>query len=250
MPAPFWLNPDSTAFPDVSLAADDPPGLLAAGGDLSPERLLAAYASGIFPWFTRDTPILWWSPDPRMVMRPGDVHVSTSMRKLIRQQKFSNSPLKVSMDTAFADVIRLCAELRERQDGTWITAEMQSAYLSLFELGHAHSLEVRQDGKLLGGLYGVSLGGMFFGESMFSTAPNVSKLAYIALALQLQRWGYHLIDCQLPTDHLASLGAAPMARADFIKELHAGSAIAGYPDRWHFEEDVFAMLFAYQHGNR
>lgn len=239
MPAPFWLNPDSTSFPEVCLAAEDPPGLLAVGGDLSAERLLSAYASGIFPWFTRDSPILWWSPDPRMVMRPADIHVSTSMRKLIRQQKFSNSPLKVTMDTAFADVIRLCAELREKQDGTWITAEMQSAYLLLFELGHAHSLEVRQDGKLLGGLYGVSLGGMFFGESMFSIAPNVSKLAFIALALQLQRWGYHLIDCQLPTDHLASLGAAPIARADFINELKAGSAGAGHSGRWHFEEDVF-----------
>jgi leucyl/phenylalanyl-tRNA--protein transferase len=166
------------------------------------------------------------------------------MRKLIRQQKFSNSPLKVTMDMAFADVIRLCAELREKQDGTWITAEMQSAYLALFKQGYAHSLEVRQDGKLLGGLYGVSLGGMFFGESMFSTAPNVSKLAFIALALQLQRWGYHLIDCQLPTDHLASLGATPMARMEFINELTAGIAIAGRSGRWQFEEDVFASLFS------
>ena len=244
MPAPYWLNLESTVFPDVTLAAQEPPGLLAVGGDLSTERLLAAYASGIFPWFTRDSPILWWSPDPRMVVRPAQVHVSASMRKLIRQQKFSNSPLKVTMDMAFADVIRLCAELREKQDGTWITAEMQSAYLALFKQGYAHSLEVRQDGKLMGGLYGVSLGGMFFGESMFSTAPNVSKLAFIALALQLQRWGYHLIDCQLPTDHLASLGATPMARMEFINELTAGIAIAGRSGRWQFEEDVFASLFS------
>ena len=244
MPAPYWLNLESTVFPDVTLAAQEPPGLLAVGGDLSTERLLSAYSSGIFPWFTRDSPILWWSPDPRMVMRPGNVHVSGSMRKLIRKQKFSNSPMKVTMDMAFADVIRLCAELREKQDGTWITAEMQSAYLALFKLGHAHSLEVRQDGRLLGGLYGVSLGGMFFGESMFSTAPNVSKLAFIALALQLKRWGYHLIDCQLPTDHLASLGANPMARVEFIKELTAGIAIAGRSGRWQFEEDVFAALFS------
>jgi leucyl/phenylalanyl-tRNA---protein transferase len=243
MPAPFWLKSDSIEFPDVSLAAEDPPGLLAVGGDLSPERLLAAYARGIFPWFTRQSPMLWWSPDPRMVMRPADVHVSASMRKLIRQQKFSNSPLKVSMDTAFSDVIRLCAELREQQDGTWITPEMQAAYQTLYELGHAHSIEVRQDGKLIGGLYGVSQGGLFFGESMFSMAPNVSKLAFIALALQLQRWGYQLIDCQLPTDHLASLGASPMSRADFVSELAAVGAQQGRSGRWTFEEDVFASLF-------
>lgn len=243
MPAPFQLSPDATAFPDVTLAALEPPGLLAVGGDLSTERLLSAYASGVFPWFTRNSPILWWSPDPRMVVRPGQVHVSASMRKLIRQQKFNNSPLKVTMDTAFADVIRLCAALREKHDGTWITAEMQSAYMALFEQGHAHSLEVRQDDRLLGGLYGVSLGGMFFGESMFGLVPNVSKLAFIALGLQLQRWGYHLIDCQLPTDHLASLGAAPIPRARFIEELSAGCAIAGRSGRWHFEEDVFATLF-------
>lgn len=243
MPAPYWLKSDSIVFPDVSLAAEDPPGLLAVGGDLSPERLLAAYAHGIFPWFTRNSPMLWWSPDPRMVMRPGDVHVSNSMRKLIRQQKFSNSPLKVTMDTAFSEVIRLCAELREQQDGTWITPEMQAAYLTLHGLGHAHSLEVRQDGKLLGGLYGVSLGGLFFGESMFSMAPNVSKLAFIALALQLQRWGYQLIDCQLPTEHLASLGASQMPRADFVAELGAVNTHQGRSGRWHFEEDVFAALF-------
>lgn len=243
MPAPYWLKSDSIVFPEVSLAAEDPPGLLAVGGDLSPERLLAAYAHGIFPWFTRNSPMLWWSPDPRMVMRPADVHVSNSMRKLIRQQKFSNSPLKVTMDTDFSEVIRLCAELREKQDGTWITPEMQAAYLTLYGLGHAHSLEVRQDGKLLGGLYGVSLGGMFFGESMFGMAPNVSKLAFIALALQLQRWGYQLIDCQLPTDHLASLGASPMPRADFVSELSAVNTHQGRSGRWHFEEDVFAGLF-------
>lgn len=231
-------------FPPASLAAEDPPGLLAVGGDLSSERLLAAYANGIFPWFSDDSPILWWSPDPRMVLKPGEVHASQSMRKLIRQQRFSNTPFAVTMDNDFAGVMRLCADMREHHEGTWITHSMQQAYIELHKLGFAHSLEVTQNGKLLGGLYGVSLGRMFFGESMFSLAPNTSKLAFIALCAQLEAWGFRLIDCQLPTDHLLSLGAHPMPRKDFLTELAAGKNetpdTAALSARWTFDDSVLA----------
>lgn len=233
-------------FPPAELAAEDPPGLLAVGGDLRPERLLAAYANGIFPWFGEDSPILWWSPDPRMVLKPSDVHVSQSMRKMIRQQAFSQSPIRVSMDQDFAGVMHHCAAVREQNEGTWITRSMQSAYQQLYELGHAHSLEVTQNGQLLGGLYGVSLGRMFFGESMFSLAPNTSKLAFIALCRQLQQWDFRLIDCQLPTDHLSSLGARPLSRSDFLAELAIGKSEtpsgAGTAQRWAFDEAVFAEI--------
>jgi leucyl/phenylalanyl-tRNA---protein transferase len=231
-------------FPPAGLAAEDPPGLLAIGGDLSSERLLAAYSNGIFPWFGDDSPILWWSPDPRMVLRPSGVHVSQSMRKLIRQQRFSNTPFVVTMDNDFAAVIQQCAAVREQHEGTWITQSMQKAYIELHKLGFAHSLEVTQNGKLLGGLYGVSLGRMFFGESMFSLAPNTSKLAFIALCAQLQAWNYGLVDCQLPTDHLISLGAQPMSRKDFLAELAAGKNetpdSAALSPRWTFDDGVFA----------
>ncbi|MDO8909017.1 MAG: leucyl/phenylalanyl-tRNA--protein transferase [Pseudohongiella sp.] len=246
MTAPYWLRSDSIEFPPANMAAEDPPGLLAVGGDLSCERLLAAYSSGIFPWFGEDSPILWWSPDPRMVLRPGEVHVSQSMRKLIRQQRFSNTPLKVTMDDDFTKVMQQCGAVRERNEGTWITASMQAAYLRLHALGHAHSLEVTQNGKLLGGLYGVSLGRMFFGESMFSLAPNASKLAFIALCHQLHSWNYRLVDCQLPTEHLTSLGARTMSREDFMVELASGrsevpdsAALAG---KWTFDEAVLAEI--------
>ncbi|OFE11932.1 leucyl/phenylalanyl-tRNA--protein transferase [Pseudohongiella acticola] len=209
-----WLHPDNLDFPPVGQAFDDPPGLLAAGGDLRPERLLSAYARGIFPWYDDDSPILWWSPDPRMVLRPSDVHVSRSLAKLIRQGRF-----RITMDTAFADVIHACAALRAAREGTWITDEMQNAYIALHTLGHAHSVEIWDGDQLVGGLYGVAMGKLFFGESMFSVAPNTSKIAFVALATQLQNWGFALIDCQMPTDHLQSLGAHEMSRAKFQNVL-------------------------------
>lgn len=232
-------------FPPASLACDDPPGLLAVGGDLSPERLLAAYSHGIFPWFGDDSPILWWSPDPRMVLAPSKVHESRSMRRFIRQQCGENGDLSLSIDEDFASVISQCASLRQHREGTWITEEMQQAYQALHRLGYAHSVEVWQQQnegqrKLVGGLYGVALGRMFFGESMFSLLPNVSKLAFIALARQLQRWDFTLIDCQLPTEHLASLGARPMSREEFLRQLAHNRTITEHPaaQRWIITPDL------------
>ena len=228
-----WLAPDSLEFPPVSEAFTDPPGLLAAGGDLKPERLLAAYARGIFPWYDDSSPILWWSPDPRMVLEPSQVHVSRSLAKVIRQQRF-----RISMDTAFADVIRHCAALRAEREGTWITDEMQAAYTTLHGLGHAHSVEVWQDTQLVGGLYGIAMGKLFFGESMFSLVPNSSKLAFVALARQLEKWNFALIDCQMPTDHLQRLGAEPMSRADFQQVLCEWATATGSPSAWSFDNKV------------
>lgn len=229
----IWLRPDSLDFPPVEQAFDDPPGLLAAGGDLRPERLLAAYARGIFPWYDDDSPILWWSPDPRMVLRPADIHVSRSLAKLIRQNRF-----RITMDTAFSDVIGHCAGLRADREGTWITLEMQAAYIALHRLGHAHSVEVWQDRRLVGGLYGIAMGKLFFGESMFSLAPSTSKIAFVALARQLQDWEFALIDCQMPTDHLQSLGASEMTRAEFQHVLQRWCADKAHPAQWTFDNNV------------
>lgn len=246
MSAPYLLQQDSVEFPPAALAAAEPPGLLAVGGDLAPERLLAAYGAGIFPWFPDDSPILWWSPDPRMVLQPGAVHVSKSMRKLIRQQRFSNTPLTVSMDTQFAAVIQHCAAQRRHREGTWITDDMQAAYVRLHELGYAHSIEVSRNGQLAGGLYGVSLGRMFFGESMFSLEPDASKFAFIALCRQLYQWHYRLVDCQLPTDHLASLGARTMPRVQFLSELARAKdeqpAVAALSGPWLFDQSVLSDI--------
>lgn len=231
------LHPDYLDFPPAEQALDDPPGLLAIGGDLSPERLLTAYSKGIFPWFDDDSPILWWSPDPRMTLKPADVHISRSMRKLIRQGDY-----QVRLDEQFEKVIRHCASRpvspiasvpmhsaqRETDqtgsdvefEDTWITEDMQDAYTELHYQGFAHSVEIYDSNDtLIGGLYGISLGRMFFGESMFSLAPNASKLAFISLATLLQRWDFSCIDCQMPTDHLASLGATSMPRRTFLGAL-------------------------------
>lgn len=233
------------AFPPASLACDDPPGLLAVGGDLRPERLLAAYNHGIFPWFNDDSPILWWSPDPRMVLQPECVHVSRSMRRFIQRRCTVAGDLQLTMDEDFAAVIRHCAKLRQHREGTWITEEMQQAYQALHALGYAHSLEVWQRGplgqrQLVGGLYGVALGRMFFGESMFSLIPDVSKLAFIALARQLEQWDFQLIDCQLPTPHLASLGAGPMPRSEFLRALAHNRVLAdnAATGRWVLTADL------------
>lgn len=226
MPPLTWLTADSQDFPAVERAFAEPNGLLAAGGDLTPERLLRAYRQGIFPWFAPGQPILWWSPEPRTIIRPADLHVSRSMRKLMRQ-----THLRVEFDRNFPAVIAACAAPRQGASGTWITDAMQSAYIELHRLGHAHCVEVYQDEHLAGGLYGIALGRVFFGESMFSRIDNASKLAFITLVQQLEQWGFELIDCQMPTDHLFSLGASSLPRAQFSAEL-ARLCPAGAPSAW------------------
>jgi leucyl/phenylalanyl-tRNA--protein transferase len=205
------LGPDPEAFPPVSAALADPPGLLAVGGDLSVPRLLAAYRRGIFPWFSRGDPILWWSPDPRFVLDPAHIHVGRSLRRTLARGTF-----RIRFDTAFAAVVDACARApRPGQRGTWITPAMRSAYGDLHRAGHAHSVEAWQGDTLAGGLYGVAIGRMFFGESMFARADDASKAAFVVLCERLAGWGFPLVDCQMPTDHLARFGARPMARADF-----------------------------------
>lgn len=211
-----WLARDNLAFPPLEKALREPNGLLAAGGDLSPQRLLAAYRHGCFPWYQDGQPLLWWSPDPRTVLFPAELHVSRSLAKLLRQQK-----LRVTFDQDFAAVIGACAGPRRHADGTWITEEMRAAYIRLHELGHAHSVEVWQDERLVGGLYGLALGRTFFGESMFSRQSNASKVGFVTLVRQLQQWGFELIDCQMQTAHLLSLGARSIARRDFAERLQA-----------------------------
>lgn len=215
----YWIAPGSAPenFPPPEHALREPNGLLAVGGDLSPARLLQAYRRGIFPWYSAPQPILWWSPDPRCVIFPGKLHVSHSLGKLLRGTKYT-----VSFDAAFAEVIAACAAPRRNQPeaGTWITPEMQAAYCELHRLGHAHSIEVYMNGKLAGGLYGVAIGRVFFGESMFSRENNASKVALARLAQQLCAWGYELIDCQVYSEHLASLGAESLPRAAFIELVH------------------------------
>ena len=208
-----FLGP-SDPFPPVAEALDEPDGLLAAGADLSPRRLVDAYSHGIFPWFNDGDPILWWSPDPRIVLAPGAFHVSHSLRKRLKKRDFT-----VTADTAFAAVLDECAAPRPDEGGTWLTPAMQAAYVALHRLGLAHSIEVWQDGALAGGIYGVAIGRMFFGESMFSRRTDGSKIAMVHLAAQLDRWGFPWIDCQLETDHLLSLGAEAVPRRRFVAEV-------------------------------
>ena len=208
-----WLGPD-IRFPPVEQAAAEPSGLLAAGGDLSVPRLVEAYGNGIFPWFSEEQPILWWSPDPRMVLFPAELKVSRSLAKTLRNSRF-----ELRTDTAFRDVIQSCRMPRRGQTGTWITAPMVEAYCDLHRAGVAHSIETWLDTKLVGGLYGVALGRAFFGESMFTRATDASKLALVALVRQLECWGFEIIDCQMNTAHLASFGAREITRADFTRRL-------------------------------
>lgn len=209
------LDPDDcAAFPDVSRALKHPDGLLAFGGDLSPERLEQAYRRGIFPWFSAGDPILWWSPDPRTVLFPERLRVSRSLHKRLRKE-----PFRVTMDRDFGGVIRGCAAPRDAQGGTWILPEMVDAYETLHRRGFAHSVEVRQDGALVGGLYGVAVGRAFFGESMFSRASDASKVALIHLCERLAHWGFGLIDCQMRTEHLIRLGAVEIPREEFVRRL-------------------------------
>jgi leucyl/phenylalanyl-tRNA---protein transferase len=213
---PAWLGDDPQApFPPVSRALREPDGLLAAGGDLSPARLLDAYARGIFPWYSEGQPILWWSPDPRMVFRSDGVHLSARFRRSLR-----GSNWEACADTAFEAVIDACAgSPRAGQHGTWITPAMRAAYVALHRLGHAHSIEVLDDGRLVGGIYGVAIGRMFFGESMFSIASGGSKVALAALAHRLRKWDWPLVDAQVENDHLRRLGAESWPRRDFIAAI-------------------------------
>jgi leucyl/phenylalanyl-tRNA--protein transferase len=209
-----WLEPDSIDFPCVEKALKDPNGLLAAGGSLTQKTLLAAYQRGIFPWFEVNQPILWWSPSPRLVIYPDELHVSKSMRKTIKKTRFH-----LTTDKCFSRVMKSCAEPRADQAGTWITDDMLAAYTQLHKTRAAHSIEVWDQKELVGGLYGISLGKFFFGESMFSHRSNASKLGFIALVSALKKNGYALIDCQVHSDHLASLGAREIDRDEFCKLL-------------------------------
>ena len=212
----MWLSPDDPPerFPPVTAALHEPDGLLAAGGDLSTERLLFAYRSGIFPWYDDGQPLLWWSPDPRCVFMPGDFHISRRLQRELRQ-----SSAEIRINTAFSDVIHECAAPRRSGQGTWITTEMITAYEDLNKGGWAHSIEVWESGELTGGLYGLTIGKAFFGESMFSLTPNASKLALLYLADRLHTGDLELLDCQVVSSHLSSLGARIVPRVKFLQSL-------------------------------
>lgn len=220
-------------FPPVETAS--PEGLLAVGGDLSTERLLAAYRHGIFPWYSEGQPILWWSPDPRAVLLPENLNISRSLRKTLRAGKF-----RVTLDTRFRDVILACAAPRPQHPygGTWITPEMIDAYTQLHVLGWAHSIEAWRGDELVGGLYGVALGGAFFGESMFARATDASKVAFVCLVHQLVRWGFTLIDCQQYTEHLARFGAHEIPRPEFQRRLGQALALPDHQGRWTLDADI------------
>jgi leucyl/phenylalanyl-tRNA--protein transferase len=222
-----WL-PDEPVFPALEEALVEPNGLLAAGGDLRPQRLLGAYRRGIFPWYSTGEPILWWAPNPRMVLLPDELKVSVSLRKTLR-----NATYEVRLDTAFADVVLACAgKPRTGQSGTWISPEMQSAYIALHRLGYAHSVETWVDDKLAGGLYGVAIGHAFFGESMFTDSRDASKIALAHLCAHLKQRGFGIIDCQMETKHLASLGARPIPRREFAERLEDLCARGDVPGFW------------------
>lgn len=222
------LDPhDRESFPDTSQALCEPNGLLAVGGDLSPARLQNAYRRGIFPWFNAGDPILWWSPDPRTVLFPHQLRISRSLAKRLRQESFS-----VTLDRAFRPVIHGCAAPRDLHGGTWLTPAMIAAYEALHARGLAHSVEVWRDGCLVGGLYGVAVGRVFFGESMFSRVTDASKIALVQLCRQLAEWDFGLIDCQMRTDHLLRMGAMELPRGDFIELLNRFCPLPGRDESW------------------
>lgn len=229
-----WLEAD-TPFPPVAHALTEPAGLLAVGADLSIPRLRAAYSRGIFPWYSEGEPILWWSTDPRMVLRCQDFSLSHSLRKRLRQiarhESDPNASLQVRVDTAFPAVMKACSAPRQQQAGTWILPEMQDAYCAWHQAGEVHSVETWLNGELVGGLYGISLGGMFFGESMFARVTDASKIALAYLVTFLRRHGIEWIDCQQQTAHLASLGARPVSREAFIS--HVKQALTKPAPPWH-----------------
>lgn len=234
-----WLDPNPLAeFPPLDMALQEPNGLLAAGGDLSLSRLIKAYKSGVFPWFSEGEPILWWSPDPRFVLPPAEVKISRSLAKNIR-----NGAFRLSMDSAFEEVIANCSKQpRKGQDGTWITDEMQRAYINLHKHGYAHSIECWYENRLVGGLYGIKSGAVFCGESMFSLQSNASKVAFVQFCRFLQHHGFKLIDSQVHTPHLESLGARMIPRSAYIKTLQQSTEI-NMPTNW---SELFAQ-FLRQH---
>lgn len=225
-----FLGP-ADPFPPVDQALDEPDGLLAAGGSLSVKRLVDAYSRGIFPWFNEGDPILWWSPDPRTVLRPAHVHVSHSLRKRLKKDNFY-----VTIDRAFARVLDGCAAPRTHETGTWLSAPMRRAYTSLHAAGLAHSIEVWMDGELAGGMYGVAIGRVLFGESMFARRTDASKIAVVRGCAQLERWGFPFIDCQLETQHLMSLGAEHMPRREFIAAVER--CVKERPPDWVMDDDL------------
>ena len=220
---PILGSDPESPFPPADQALDNPQGLLATGGDLSPARLVNAYRHGIFPWYCDDEPILWWSPSPRCVLFPHRVHVSRRLRRRYNQGLFS-----LTADQAFSQVIEACAEPRQNQRGTWISAEMLAAYIHLHKLGFAHSVEVWVDDELVGGIYGLALGQVFFGESMYSKRDDSSKIALVALCHQLQQWDFKLLDCQISNPHLLSMGAVEIPRVEFCQYLKTATE----PDHW------------------
>ena len=223
-------NPSDLRFPPVDLST--PEGLLAVGGDLRPERLLEAYRHGIFPWYDDDQPILWWSPDPRTVLFPPKLHISRSLKRSLRPGIFN-----VTFDTCFREVMQHCAGPRPQypDGGTWITAEMLDAYTTLHKQGYAHSVETWQDGKLVGGLYGVAIGGAFFAESMFTRVPDASKVGLVFLVRQLQAWGFRIMDCQQSSPHVMRFGAEEIPRRKFLDHLTAALALPNRQGRWQFD---------------
>lgn len=223
-----WLGRDPRApFPPPETALREPNGLLAVGGDLNPQRLLTAYRLGIFPWYSEGEPILWWTPDPRWVLTPATLHLGRSLRKSLR-----HTTVQVSLNQDFSAVVRACAAPRSQQQGTWLNSAMQAAYLRLHLLGYAHAVEIWQASELVGGLYGVALGGVFFGESMFSRQPDASKFALIALVRFMQAQGMSLLDCQVESAHLRYLGASPLPRMQFQQQLTQLCPLPLRPHTW------------------
>jgi leucyl/phenylalanyl-tRNA--protein transferase len=231
---PVYLLSDNLVFPSPQLAPQE--GLLAVGGDLTQERLLLAYRMGIFPWYSENEPIMWWSPDPRLVLYPSELKISKSLKKTIKKRCF-----QITVDQAFESVIKACAQSRTRmQEGTWIVDDMIAAYCSLHESGLAHSVETWRAGKLAGGLYGVSLGRCFFGESMFTRISNASKVAFVALVEHLKTLNFKLIDCQVTTAHLLSFGAREIPRTRFLEELERSLGFPTIKNKWSFSTNSFS----------
>ena len=235
-----YLDPNSVWFPDPRNALKEPNGLIAAGGSLSTEWLLQAYRQGIFPWYEEGQPILWWSPDPRLILLPGDFRVSKSLRKLARKHVY-----EISFDKNFSGVLNGCKHGYRKLEGTWITNDIAVAYTNLHLQGIAHSVEVWSSSSLVGGLYGIAIGKVFFGESMFSKVDNASKLALFYLTLHLKEWGFEFIDCQVHSNHLESLGALEIPRCEFMKKLEALTEGKPNNEEWQVDQRINASFNKY-----